>query len=576
MDAVNRKDYYDKLRDVLERFGQTTIKREKPISEFEDRQRQTLLKKVWDFWIEGFLKPSLYFNTAVDTWEQNQQPLEEWLSEELKDKYQVPKTWSEPWIKKQQLILLLDGLDEVGAGLELGARLEGKSQAIELRNACVRAINKFIANHLETEIVVCSRVNDYKALTERLQLSSAICIQPLSKQQLLDFLDNADDSLWGLKTVIEEDEEIAKFAQTPLLLNMMTWTYQGWLAEQCRKQFRIARDRKFNLFESYIEKNLEQENQVKKPTEYTTRKVRFWFRWLAKKMVDESKIIFLIEKMQPTLLENGREKKGYQIRNFLLGGLSVGLSVELIFGLIGGLNEEGLSVGLSVELIFGLVFGLIGGVIAGLSKEITLFEQMNWSWQRAKSRLLRDVLIFGLSFGLSFGLIGGLIFELIGGLSGGGLSVELIFGLSVELIFGLSVGLKSGLGSNEVKQRTLPNQGIWSSRKNSVRMGLIFGLSVGLIFGLSVGLKSGLNGGLNGGLVFGLIGGLSGGLLHGGVTCIQHFNLRRILYRKGRIPWNYAKFLDYASERLLMKKVGGGYIFYHRMLMEHFAQRYPE
>nr|MDJ0568382.1 zinc ribbon domain-containing protein [Pleurocapsa sp. MO_192.B19] len=49
---------------------------------------------------------------------------------------------------------------------------------------------------------------------------------------------------------------------------------------------------------------------------------------------------------------------------------------------------------------------------------------------------------------------------------------------------------------------------------------------------------------------------------------------RRILYRKGRIPWNYARFLDYASERLLMKKVGGGYIFYHRMLMEHFDQRH--
>lgn len=62
----NRKRYYDKLRDVLDRFGQTTIEREKPISEFEYRQRQTLLNKVQDFWIEGFLKPSLYFNTAVD------------------------------------------------------------------------------------------------------------------------------------------------------------------------------------------------------------------------------------------------------------------------------------------------------------------------------------------------------------------------------------------------------------------------------------------------------------------------------------------------------------------------------
>jgi hypothetical protein len=37
------------------------------------------------------------------------------------------------------------------------------------------------------------------------------------------------------------------------------------------------------------------------------------------------------------------------------------------------------------------------------------------------------------------------------------------------------------------------------------------------------------------------------------------------------IPWNYARFLDYATERLFLQKVGGGYIFVHRMLLEHFA-----
>jgi predicted NACHT family NTPase len=78
------------------------------------------------------------------------------------------------------------------------------------------------------------------------------------------------------------------------------------------------------------------------------------------------------------------------------------------------------------------------------------------------------------------------------------------------------------------------------------------------------------------GLIFGLMGGLILGLLNGGFSCIQHFNLRRILYQKGRIPWNYARFLDYVSERLLMKKVGGGYVFYHRMLMEHFARLEPD
>ena len=36
--------------------------------------------------------------------------------------------------------------------------------------------------------------------------------------------------------------------------------------------------------------------------------------------------------------------------------------------------------------------------------------------------------------------------------------------------------------------------------------------------------------------------------------------------------WNYAHFLNYTTDCLFMQKVGGGYIFVHRMLMEHFAQ----
>ena len=78
---------------------------------------------------------------------------------------------------------------------------------------------------------------------------------------------------------------------------MMTWTYQGWSVEQCHKQFRIAKDREFNLFESYIEKNLNRENREVK---YSREKVLHWLRWLAKIMIKESKIIFLHRKVTTT------------------------------------------------------------------------------------------------------------------------------------------------------------------------------------------------------------------------------------------------------------------------------------
>ncbi len=58
---------------------------------------------------------------------------------------------------------------------------------------------------------------------------------------------------------------------------------------------------------------------------------------------------------------------------------------------------------------------------------------------------------------------------------------------------------------------------------------------------------------------------------------IQHFSLRVVLCLNGYAPWNYARFLDYATDRLFLQRVGGKYRFIHRLLQEHFAQHWqPE
>ncbi len=65
----------------------------------------------------------------------------------------------------------------------------------------------------------------------------------------------------------------------------------------------------------------------------------------------------------------------------------------------------------------------------------------------------------------------------------------------------------------------------------------------------------------------------AGALTNGGdkEACLQHFTLRFLLVRNGFAPWNYLAFLDSAAERLFLRKVGGGYVFIHRMLLEYFA-----
>lgn len=52
--------------------------------------------------------------------------------------------------------------------------------------------------------------------------------------------------------------------------------------------------------------------------------------------------------------------------------------------------------------------------------------------------------------------------------------------------------------------------------------------------------------------------------------------LRFALWLMGSVPRNYARFLDFAASRILLRKAGGGYIFIHRMLLDYFASQGKE
>src|ERR1700751_237185 len=66
--------------------------------------------------------------------------------------------------------------------------------------------------------------------------------------------------------------------------------------------------------------------------------------------------------------------------------------------------------------------------------------------------------------------------------------------------------------------------------------------------------------------------GLIVGLNRGGSAVIKHYALRLVLWRKGYTPFRFIKFLDHCAKLIFLKKVGGGYIFIHRMLLEYFAE----
>jgi eukaryotic-like serine/threonine-protein kinase len=601
------------------------------------------------------------------------QPLAEWISNELSEKYRVPRKIGRFWLQHDYLLPLLDGLDEIETSMQ---------------PECVTEINAFIEEFRPSGLVVCCRLNEYRWLPKRLKLSVAICIEPLSAEEVSKYLDVGGSKLATLRAGIDADPALHELAQTPLMLSIMSLAYQGADGGRlAREKGDSPEERRKQIFGLYLEQMFKR--KATPSLEFPKEKTIGWLSWMAGRMREHSQSGFLVEGLQPSWLGPGTKWVTYgTVVALTLGlifglsiGLSAGLTAGLRIGLIAGLIAMsvislgvalgcwsdsplkngtttgtifglvfGLSFGLCLwltsllthtqinVLIFGLIFGLIVGSLVGLIvglgvgslNHISLVETISWKWNHFWKRTIPGSII-----GLSVGLMAPLIFPLIGqmilvlivvlvGFAKFGrdakqsdslmgernlppfnekslpllnektlpslneksllplnersipLSAVLIVGLIGALSFGLVSGLVGGLTDIVKVGKPSPNQGIKLSRNNSLAAFLVTLLVTGLTSGLMVGLIGGLPIGLTVGLSFGLFAALTVGLNRGGSAVIKHYALRLTLWLNGYTPRNFVKFLDHCAKLIFLKKVGGGYIFIHRMLLDYFADLNPQ
>jgi len=100
---------------------------------------------------------------------------------------------------------------------------------------------------------------------------------------------------------------------------------------------------------------------------------------------------------------------------------------------------------------------------------------------------------------------------------------------------------------------------------------LMIVLIVWLIGVLIAWLLGGLGGGLMSMRPEWLFFGLLFGLIFGLAAPMQHYILRFWLSCTHTFPWKAVPFLDDATARILLRRVGGGYQFTHRLLLDYFA-----
>jgi hypothetical protein len=485
----------------------------------------------------------------LSSWSISRKSISDWLVQELHEKYRVSKSLGNNLVQSENLLLLLDGLDEILS----------KSD----RENCIHQINYFLRNYGQTQIVVCCRTKDYEELSTRLELQAAICINPLTYEQINQHLDTAGVELSGLKELLTQNASLMDLASTPLILSVMSLSYQNIGVGEIQIPS-IDKYRQY-LFDLYIDKMLERRALILKKMGFQSTSViqlKYWLSWLAYKMQQQSESIFQIEELQPFWIENLNQRFLYATSMGICSGLIAGAIAGLFF-LDGGWIAVLLSL-LTATVSGGLLTTVFFGFIA---PKIQPSETLKWSIKSISKYSWLTLL-----YGLVCGLCTGLSHEFINWVAYG-VPFSIVSGLQVGFAYGSALGLAfmglQALRGPTIESKIYPNQGIFQAFGNSLIFltgTFIVILPILLISGMAV-YKA-----LAGVLFIGMILGMSGS----GASAYQHFFLRLTLYLNGYIPWNYARFLEYASALIFLKRVGGGYIFVHRLLLEHFAEIYKE
>jgi serine/threonine protein kinase len=553
----------------------------------------------------------------LSSWASEQLPLQDWLVKELRTRYYIPRKLALALLSAEQILPLLDGLDEV---------------AVIARTACIETINAFRQEHGLLPLVVCSRSADYLSQSIRIQLRTAVTIQPLTPQQVDAYLASGKQALHTLRFAWHHDPALRELTSSPLMLSLVVLAYQGVSPAELIQHGSLA-ERQHQIFEHYVTRVLQRSGPNHR--HYSAEQTRCRLSWLARQLSQRHQAVFYIEQLQPDWLPNRFLRWLYtalavkSVDAFI--GLLVGiLGSFIITGIVSGVGIEvyapvGVIIGLFTRrgyklrslsdspalrwlnyvkispLLIGMIItpliaslatfvwhiynfleieksaclgGLIGLVIGILlslrSTSIQPVEIVTWSWNKF---IHMRHLFTGFFVSLSVGVLGWFFFS--------NKNYVLLYAF-FAFIGGLLVsGLLSGLSNERLDDhhRIVPNQGIRYSARNGRRFGCLTGLACGLIYALIIKLiDDNIHIGMNSDMYaisYGIVSALGIGLLSwlfsGGDASIKHRVLRCLLWLAGVIPWRLSGFLDYTAECTLLCRVGGGYIFTHRLLLDYFS-----
>jgi hypothetical protein len=480
----------------------------------------------------------------LSTWALKRKPLAIWLVSELNLRTGVPKKLAQRWIYQNKVIPLLDGLDEVDPAH---------------RATCLDAINKFRDEHGLLPMAVCSRVADFEALGKKLRFRGAVTVQPLTNRQVEDYLCRSND-LAPIRMALKADASLSDLLETPLMLWVAMLAYRHAPVEMSKAT--TPEQRRSLLFENFVSAMFKRRAV---PVRFSESLATRQLTWLASSLTRNKQTVFYLEDLDfdwfRTPIQRLLARAAVAVSCTVAAGVLLLLIIEVILGRLSGYGL-GLREAVPSWLSIGTIFGLIAVSVKLKPKERVAFARRQLSTRVAAA--VPSAALVGAAFGLGFLILLSMATESKTYIQNAiGQAPTVLVASAFGLLAGLGSGMLQVLTADAPQTRMVANQGTYNSTVTAVLVTLLFA-PLGGFLGWSLT-------GIPGMLTLGPSLGISAGLLTGGLFSIKHFTLRVLVWGFGGGPLRYGVFLNESAARLLLYRVGGGYIFVHRMLLEYFV-----
>jgi hypothetical protein len=173
--------------------------------------------------------------------------VERWLAEQMRPYGRIPIEEARRWLAAGRVAVFFDGLDEV--------KQEFRAELVELLNTT------YLAEHPESVVVVCSRVDEYRPLqasvSTRLALRGGVTLKRLDDARVRSYLREA-----GAEALAERllGDELQELARTPLTLSMLALAY-GSLPPESLPTGGTPSDRRRLLMDAFVKRMLQRKER---------------------------------------------------------------------------------------------------------------------------------------------------------------------------------------------------------------------------------------------------------------------------------------------------------------------------